>query len=221
LLFGAGGNLGSAIHNRLLVNGHKVYRVAWTQAAEWLGASGTASRLDAIRGEIFRITGGETDILFAGGDTNPSHSAGALHRSNTHFPQAIISATATLSGFRYVTFGTIMEAFAGMAECNPYIASKVALGQWITNQTPNAHARREDAMPDLRGRSAHLQIHTLYGGGTPVPHMFLGQLVAALRKQQPFSMSAGRQLREYHHVDDIAGAVARLLSRSSWDTVLT
>jgi nucleoside-diphosphate-sugar epimerase len=47
--------------------------------------------------------------------------------------------------------------------------------------------------------------------------MFIGQMVAALRRQQVFAMSAGLQLREYHHVDDVAGAVERLLSRSSWN----
>ena len=57
----------------------------------------------------------------------------------------------------------------------------------------------------------HLQLHTLYGVGEPVPFMFLGQLCGALREGRPFEMSPGRQLREYHHVHDDVDAMHALL----------
>ncbi|RYF39747.1 MAG: NAD(P)-dependent oxidoreductase [Comamonadaceae bacterium] len=59
----------------------------------------------------------------------------------------------------------------------------------------------------------HLRIHTLYGGGTPAPFMFLGQMLEALRERRPFAMSSGRQLREYHHVDDDARAIGVIADR--------
>jgi nucleoside-diphosphate-sugar epimerase len=58
----------------------------------------------------------------------------------------------------------------------------------------------------------HAQVHTLYGGGAPSPHMFVGQIAHALRQDVPFEMSPGRQLREYHHVDDEVAAVHALLA---------
>ena len=52
----------------------------------------------------------------------------------------------------------------------------------------------------------HLHLHTLYGG-RPQAHMFLGQMIRALERGAEFAMSSGEQLREYHHVHDIAGAM--------------
>jgi nucleoside-diphosphate-sugar epimerase len=46
--------------------------------------------------------------------------------------------------------------------------------------------------------------------------MFLGQMISALRAGRPFAMSAGTQLREYHHVADVAQAASRLLSLAPW-----
>ena len=37
--------------------------------------------------------------------------------------------------------------------------------------------------------------------------MFLGQILSALKKNKPFFMISGRQLREYHHYDDEAEAI--------------
>jgi nucleoside-diphosphate-sugar epimerase len=39
--------------------------------------------------------------------------------------------------------------------------------------------------------------------------MFLGQIFDALKKQQPFKMSGGTQLREYQRVEDIAQVILR------------
>ena len=54
---------------------------------------------------------------------------------------------------------------------------------------------------------AHVRVHTLYGGGLPSRFMFLGQILGALESGAPFQMTQGRQLREYHHVDDDARAI--------------
>jgi nucleoside-diphosphate-sugar epimerase len=42
--------------------------------------------------------------------------------------------------------------------------------------------------------------------------MFLGLIASALRAQAPFRMTQGKQLREYHHVDDEARAVKALVA---------
>jgi nucleoside-diphosphate-sugar epimerase len=37
--------------------------------------------------------------------------------------------------------------------------------------------------------------------------MFLGQIYSSLMNQEPFKMSGGEQIREYHHLDDVANAI--------------
>jgi nucleoside-diphosphate-sugar epimerase len=58
----------------------------------------------------------------------------------------------------------------------------------------------------------HLRGHTFYGGA-PAPHLFLGQMYESLREGSPLRMSAGRQLREYAHVEDVATSIVALLGR--------
>jgi nucleoside-diphosphate-sugar epimerase len=197
LLLGAGGGLGAALHNRLSAAGHAVHTLVWTQAQ------------DAGVGKFLRrlTPQGGLDVLFAGGLTDPGLPSAQLAQANVNLPRTIITAAQAFSGCRFITFGTILERFDGMAASNPYVASKRSLADWI-----EGHAKGTG-----RGRMAHIQLHTLYGAAQPVPHMFLGQMISALRQGQPFAMSAGRQLREYHHVDDVAGSVMRLLSRPSWE----
>ena len=53
----------------------------------------------------------------------------------------------------------------------------------------------------------HLQLHTIYGGGSPTPFMFTGLIFNALKKNKHFAMTSGQQLREYHHIDDEIAAI--------------
>jgi nucleoside-diphosphate-sugar epimerase len=59
---------------------------------------------------------------------------------------------------------------------------------------------------------AVLRASVLYGPGAPAA-MLLVSLLHALRQRQPFAMTAGEQLRDFLHVDDVASAVAGLLDR--------
>ena len=45
--------------------------------------------------------------------------------------------------------------------------------------------------------------------------MFLGQMLDAIVKKEPFNMSNGTQLREYHNIYDDLNAVKYLLSQNS------
>jgi nucleoside-diphosphate-sugar epimerase len=107
---------------------------------------------------------------------------------------------------RYLTIGSVLETFSSLTASNCYyLASKAAL--W-------ARIERLATDPRLDGRIAHLRGHTVYGGGAPAPHSFLGQMHESLRTGRPFLMSEGRQLREYAHVDDVARSIAALLARA-------
>jgi nucleoside-diphosphate-sugar epimerase len=152
------------------------------------------------------ITGGweAYDVVFAAGITDPASPPEQLWRSNVALPIAVIEATARRAGVRYLTLGTTFEQFPAFAQANPYVESKRRL--WGCLQAAGTLTRDQ--------RVAHVRLHTVYGG-RPKPHMFLGQMIAALCAGTQFRMSAGRQLREYHHVQDITGALLKILD-SEW-----
>lgn len=176
LLLGAGGQLGSALRKRL-----------------------PAARLVSWRKP--ELPDMPFDLVLASGLTDPRADPAALAEANLEQPRRLIEAALRGQG-RVMTFGSVMEMFPAACHGNPYLAGKLALGQWI------------EAL-DATGRVCHVRLHTLYGG-PPQPHMFLGQIVAALAARRVFAMSSGEQLREYHHSDDIADSVAALLARP-WD----
>src|SRR5262249_31834831 len=106
---------------------------------------------------------------------------------------------------RYLTIGSVLETFSRLTASNRYLASKAAL--W-------ARVERIAADPRLDGRVAHLRGHTVYGGGAPALHSFLGQMYESLHTRRHFRMSEGRQLREFAHVDDVARSIAVLLAHA-------
>lgn len=139
-------------------------------------------------------------ILVAAGLLDPALPRADHQRVNVELPTRVMEG-ARRSGQRVVTFGTVMERL--VEHPNAYVATKAELGRVVAER-----AAAGDAV-------LHLQIHTLYGGGEPAPFMFLGQLLRALREGRPFEMSPGRQLREYHHVDDDVAAVHAALEAGS------
>jgi len=173
LLLGAGGQLGSALRKRL-----------------------PAARLVSWRRP--ELPDGAFDLVLASGLTDPRADPAALNEANLEQPRRLIE-SALRREARVMTFGSVMELFPAACQSNPYLAGKLALGQWIESL-------------GATGQVCHVRLHTLYGG-PPQPHMFLGQIVAALATNRLFAMSSGEQLREYHHSDDIAASVAALLAR--------
>lgn len=136
-------------------------------------------------------------VFVASGLLDPKLSQEDLLRVNYHLPKNLIDGAAKL-GIKVITFGTVMEGL--LQSKNPYIQSKTALGEYVSAAA-------------AAGRPAiHLQIHTLYGLGQPSPFMFLGQMLSAIRANEPFKMTSGRQLREYHHLTDEAKAIRQIAS---------
>jgi len=146
-------------------------------------------------------------VLVVSGVLDPALPRAEHQRVNVDLPARIIDG-ACAAGLRVVTFGTVMERL--LEHPNAYIATKADLGRLA--------AERAAAGDPV----THLQLHTLYGGGEPAPFMFLGQLCRALREGRPFEMSPGRQLREYHHVnDDVAAMHAVLAAGANGVTALS
>lgn len=136
--------------------------------------------------------------VVAAGVLDPMASASLHHKVNVELPRNVMDGANNL-GLRVVTFGTVMEQF--VAHQNPYVQSKAELGRLV--------AERAAIGADV----VHVQVHTLFGVGQPSPHMFLGQMLAALQDGRAFDMTLGRQLREYHHVVDDVSALEVLLAK--------
>ncbi len=132
--------------------------------------------------------------VFAGGLTRPNLSWPELKGANLDFVQRNIEKLQNRKR-KFFTFGTVMENFQGMVDANLYIRSKFELGKFIE--------KRDDAI--------HVRLHTAYGPRMQT-HLFLGQMLNALKKKTVFEMSAGDQLREFHRVEDVAHAMKQILS---------
>ena len=147
---------------------------------------------------FFEKCSDEGSIIFVtSGLLDPNLNYEDLLRINYHLPKNIIDGVRYL-GMRVVTFGTILER--SLQPKNNYVASKSALSSYIASLDATCHTTN------------HLQLHTLFGTGQPNRFMFLGQILSALKKNKPFFVISGRQLREYHHYDDEAEAIKLTVS---------
>lgn len=137
-------------------------------------------------------------VLVAAGVTDPARACDEHDRVNYVLARNVVEG-ARRCGLKVATCGSIMERFVRGTADNPYLASKVRLGNFVED-----FAARE-------GGVVHIRIHTLYGGGPPSDHMFLGQIRDSIARNVQFEMSEGTQLREYHHVVDEVSAIIQLL----------
>ncbi|MDX2227628.1 MAG: NAD-dependent epimerase/dehydratase family protein [Verrucomicrobiae bacterium] len=202
VLLGASGEIGSSIREAARTLGMPVQNWGWK---ELLGAGLNAEK-DPFNGWLKEKTAplGPCTVVFAQGLTNSRLSPEELMFSNCDSVRRIVGGLADRSAVRFLTLGTVSEHFAGLCAGNPYLSSKLALGQWMEDQAHGA--------PD---RFRHLRLHTIYGGA-PKPHMFLGQMLDALRHRREFRMSPGLQLREYHHCAEIARIILEMV-RTPWN----
>lgn len=136
-------------------------------------------------------------VVVTAGLLDPTISQDNLMRVNFQLPKTVIAGASKL-GYKVVTFGTVMECL--LKSQNPYIQSKALLGNYVAN------------VASANCQALHLRIHTLFGMGAPSQFMFLGQMLDALQKNRPFKMTLGKQLREYHHVQDEAKAIRKIVS---------
>jgi nucleoside-diphosphate-sugar epimerase len=187
-VIGGRGRLGQAIARQYGADAVCVERAVYQDWAE----PGAQAAIDAF---FAPLAGTGATVFVTSGLLDPRLAPEDIWKVNVTLPCNIIDAGCR-HGVRVTTFGTVMEAL--LADHNPYVRSKVALGQYVARKAADGAA------------VSHVRVHTLYGGGEPSPFMFLGQALGALRQASPFKMTLGKQLREYHHVDDDAHAI-RLL----------
>jgi nucleoside-diphosphate-sugar epimerase len=192
VLLGATGLLGRSIKASLSIPEDRV--IGREVYSSWNAASSHAQILD----QLPEIDLNRLDIFVATGITNPKLDPDLIWKLNFHVPRSLIDATKD-SDARVITFGTIHELYSVE---NEYFASKRALVEYLQNSTGPSNSR-------------HFQLHTLYSDNPPPDFMFLGQMYRAIKESLEFSMSAGLQLREFHHVDDVTRSVIKLLNEPS------
>jgi len=112
---------------------------------------------------------------------------------NFYLPFNIIKAVNDLN-IKVITFGTVMENI--ISKPNNYIYSKKMLSDKLTKFSFN---------------HLHIQLNTLYGNFVPKKFMFLGQILNCLKNDDKFCMSNGKQLREYHHIEDDVIAIDKII----------
>ena len=199
-VIGASGRLGSGL---LSASGHLRSMYARTvpreQYNKWDSKSKARAWLDAsgfIAGDV---------MVNASGITDASSPQAALERANVDLPTIAARAAIELGG-RALTLGSVLEQSKAVAAANPYIRTKCKLA---------ANAKQS-------ANWTHLQLHTVFGGKVPTPHMFTGLMFKAIQHQVPLKMTAGKQIREYHHVDDISIEIVNFLSgkHSATDCVI-
>jgi len=131
---------------------------------------------------------GSVEIFNALGIIDPSESTTLLNEVNVELPIHLAEKIQD-SNVKLVTFGTIMENFPSLCSQNNYLKSKLDFKKYIDKQNNSKHV-------------LHFQLHTLYGGVKIQESMFIGQIYKAIKTQQEFVMSSGKQIREYHHITD-------------------
>lgn len=190
-ILGAGGRLG-----RALLTAYSEFNVNTVHRAvteSWLAESGTR----AVENFFTRACAGPDDtVLLASGLIDPNLSPSNLNQVNFVMPKNVIEACSTF-GMRVVTFGSVMEG-DGFAR-NPYIDSKIRLSKHVLEQVADGH------------RVLHLRMHTHFGLDMPSKFMFLGNVLDTIVSKKRLKMSSGRQLREFHHLEDEARAIRHII----------
>jgi nucleoside-diphosphate-sugar epimerase len=185
-LIGGRGRLGQAIAHEYVADG--IVSLDRSVYEDW-------SHVDSV-GKIARFfekSSNEGAIVFVtSGLLDPKLAYEDLLSVNCSLPKNLIDGVAEL-GVKVVTFGTVMERL--LESKNPYVRTKAILAEYVRD------------IACAGAPVTHIQVHTLYGLGEPSPFMFLGQMLSSVKNDTPFNMTSGRQLREYHHLEDEAKAI--------------
>ena len=195
LVVGRNGNLSLALQR---IFQDKEIRIVGSDIAHKWSIDDGAKKIE----EDLNKLGIEPDLIFnAAGEVDPNANYSKLNNLNFNLPKNL-ELYSRSHGIKLITFGTILENLENLAEANPYLSSKRKYFEYF----------QKVALGE--SHSLHVQIHTWYGLDRPHLHMFLGQIFQSLKENEPFKMSAGNQLREYHFVYDDLKAVQFLINQN-------
>jgi len=189
LILGESGNLGRAL---LRVNQAPLISVPSETSSTWQHDNSEQK----IGRDLINYGPDVRNIVIAIGVTNANTSPELMRRINVDLPLRVAKIASEL-GITTITFGTVAEFFSGKP--NLYVKSKMDLYSSLEESGLLAQSVK------------HIRLHTLYGGLPSRSHMFVGQVVEAIRSRSEFRMTSGKQLREYHHVMEDAKMISKYI----------
>jgi nucleoside-diphosphate-sugar epimerase len=136
-------------------------------------------------------------IFNAIGLTNSKSDQNALNRVNVMFPYELGEFLLD-TGSKMFTFGSILENESLLASTNNYLGSK--------REFLHKFLGRKEFLTQF----SHVQLHTLFGSKDAHAHMFLGQIIESITQNTKFRMTSGRQIRQYHHIADVADSIINI-----------
>lgn len=206
VLIGHSGFLGTALRAAIEArSGNRVELVSRDFVGHVLEGSGREAVSSLLTPDVVQ------DWICMVGIVDPRADPALIDAVNVEFPlrlYALLGSLAPAGAVRLVTIGSVLESYSELALSNAYLASKSRMFEVLSGANDVS-------------RWHHIRLHTLYGGSKrPHPFMFAGQMFDALIRKEQFRMSGGTQLREYHHVEDIAESILSFLSGSSQDRMV-
>jgi len=135
-----------------------------------------------------------SEIHICFGNTNSKVGLEHLMKVNCLWP-LLIAKRAMNREIRVISYGSALES---MGIDNDYFSSKREFDTQLKRIR-------------IDNLSTRIKLHTLYSDARPHAHMFLGQVYLSIRDKIPFNMTSGRQLREFHYVDDVIQSLAHAL----------
>lgn len=194
VIFGSTGMIGSALVRAIRVDDAISGSIEIARGVH--GIFDFITDVDLCKRVIINQAQGPLMAFYCVGPTDPTVPHEIHEKFHVELPaywRKWLQENTDLLGF--CTFGSIHESIQSVCESNSYLNMK---RKWHLQFL-------QEALP----RCYHIQLHTLYG--KPLrSNSFLGQMFRALQSNEKFRMSAGLQLREYHHVDDIISVVLKL-----------
>lgn len=194
VVIGGGGLIGRGLSRKF--HGSAFHRLQRVDYQDWWNES----RIPEIKELLnnFRGDDRQLKVYIASGVLSPREDPELIRKVNELIPINVARALEETKS-QIVTFGTIHESFEMH---NEYIDSKRRLAEWLQSNCNTNHF-------------LHLRLHTLFDNDFPKKFMFLGALYECISKGQSLRMSSGRQLREFHHVDDDIRALGILEMNAS------
>lgn len=216
LVTGASGFVGSNLVQRLVRAGHDVISVVRAAAPSVPGEQLVVGGLDIY--ELRRVLSGRTidtvvNLAAAGvhpGDRDPEN----LSRINAYFPSELVRLAADRGARALVHVGSSAE-YSVSDSASPIMESSPLEVRRLYGASKAAGGLLARALGEQFGLPvAVLRLFNVFGPGE-ASHRLFPSLVSSLRRSDCVALSAGTQVRDFMHVDDVCEGIEVVLEKLS------